>query len=247
MSFPTWGDLFDNYCAQTTVKTSLNLKRNDFYEEFARRRYNPSPISDTSCCRLVFLKDVLKNPTNKTLRRNGRFIWCRNLHYEGRNNNGYRQISFTIEKGKKRFKIAENNMFCLPSKVFVHNNRYFRSNLKTFSPFSTVFGHKQTMTMLRKSWDSDHESFQQMIDQDNPFKPGTLVLPRVGYFHPEVDWNKASETKNSLLTQEHPCGIILGKSFLDNDYIGREFYRVRFGETTYEKVHPVQMEIVNEV
>ena len=186
MSFPTWGDLFDNYCSHTTIKTSLGLKQNLFYEEFARRRYNPSPISDTSCCRLVFLKDVLHNPTNKTLCRQGRFIWCKNLHYEGRDDNGYRQISFTIDKGKKRFKVSEKNMLCLPSKVFIHNNRYFRSN-------------------------------------------------------------SVGDTKQNMSGRDHPCGIILGKSLVDNDYVGREFYRVRFGNTTYEKVHPVQMEILNEV
>ena len=48
-------------------------------------------------------------------------------------------------------------------------------------------------------------------------------------------------------SQEHPCGIILGPSRNDNEYVSREFYRVRFGGTTYEKVHPVQMEIINEV
>jgi hypothetical protein len=247
MNFPTWRDLFDNYCSQTTLKTSTGLVRNPFYEEFARRRYNPSPINDTSCCRLVFLKDVLQNPTNKTLRRQGRFIWCRDLTYEGRDNRGYRQVSFTVDKGKKRFKVSENNMMCLPSKVFVHNNRYFRSNLKTFGSFSTVFGHRQTMTMMRKSWNGTQAEFEELVDQEKPFKPGTLVLPRVGYFHPDVDWTSVAGAKKNLLPQDHPCGIILGNSFVDNDYVGREFYRVRFGETTYEKVHPVQMEIINEV
>jgi hypothetical protein len=247
MNFPTWGDLFDNYCSQTSLKTSLGLKKNPFFEEFARRRYNPSPINDTNCCRLIFLKDVLQDQTNKTLRRQGRFIWCKNLHYEGRNDDGYRQFSFTVDKGKKRFKVSENNVLCLPSKVFVHNNRYFRSNLKTFTCFSTVFGHRQTMTMMRKSWDDSKDSFEDIINQDNPFKPGTLVLPRVGYFHPDVDWTSISESKKNLSMLDHPCGIVLGKSLIDSDYVGREFYRVRFGDTTYEKVHPVQMEIINEV
>ena len=48
-------------------------------------------------------------------------------------------------------------------------------------------------------------------------------------------------------TATHPYGIILAPSFNNTDYSGREFYRVRFGGTTYEKVHPVQMEIINEV
>ena len=47
--------------------------------------------------------------------------------------------------------------------------------------------------------------------------------------------------------QQHPCGIILGKEIIDDKFIGKEFYRVRFGNTTYEKVHPIQMEILNEV
>ena len=34
---------------------------------------------------------------------------------------------------------------------------------------------------------------------------------------------------------------------MNEEFIGREFYRVRFGDTTYERVHPVQLEIINEV
>ena len=51
----------------------------------------------------------------------------------------------------------------------------------------------------------------------------------------------------SMRQQQHPCGIVLGRSFDRDDYMGREFYRVRFGDTTYERVHPVEMEIINEV
>tara|TARA_B100000424_G_scaffold248583_1_gene221831 strand:- start:283 stop:984 length:702 start_codon:yes stop_codon:yes gene_type:complete len=231
--FPTWQDLEENYCSK---KTSVL-----YYEDFACRRYNCSPIRDHEQVRLVFLKDVLKSEGYQTLRRRGRFIWCKNLRYEGRQEEQHRMFSFTVDNGQKRFKVSEQNVLCIPSKAYVHNNRYFRSNLKTFAPFSSVFKYEKSLQMMSKNTYLSKEAFLQEITKDNPFKSGTLVLPRVGYFFPDRSLNK----KQSL-TDPHPCGIILGPSFAD-PYLGREFYRVRFGETTYERVHPVQMEIINEV
>ena len=236
MTFPTWEDYINSYCA--------NKPPNPYYEEFACRRYNPSAIQEPGSCRLIFLKDVLDNPTNKTLRRKGRFIWCKNLEYEGRSPNGFRQISFTVDAGNKRFRVSENNILCVPAKTYVHNNKYFRSKLKTFLPFSSVFSYTKTIKMMAKAAGHSVETFQDIVASDSPYRPGALVRPRLGYFHPEINPGELGKTIDKNVT--HPIGIILGRAFAD-DYMGREFYRVRFGGTTYEKMHPVQLEIVNEV
>ena len=216
------------------------------FEPMALRRYNYSSSNDLSACRLVFLRGVLDNPTNNTLVRNGRFIWCRNLKYEGRDEFGLRHVSFTIDKGKKRFSVSENNFLCIPSKSFVNNNRWFRSVTKTFMAFSSVFSYENTMEMMLKQSDLSRKDFVKNVRKENPYVPGTLVSARLGYFYPSEDLY-ASEGKKIDFGQEHPYGIIVGSAFENNDYVGREFYRVRFGATTYERVHPVQMEIVNEV
>jgi len=92
---------------------------------------------------------------------------------------------------------------------------------------------------MSKASGISREDMLSRIQEDTPFGPGTLVAPRLGYFYPE---SPAPERRG----HHHPCGIILGPA-LDNHFGGRELYRVRFGDTTYEKVHPVQMEIINEV
>ena len=85
------------------------------------------------------------------------------------------------------------------------------------------------------------EKMQSIIDADNPYKPGTLIAPRLGYFYP--DQAAYQTTKQLNLDEDHPCGLILGPALVDN-YLGRELYRVRFGDYTHEKVHPAQMEII---
>tara|TARA_R100000008_G_C3579111_1_gene167233 strand:- start:664 stop:1365 length:702 start_codon:yes stop_codon:yes gene_type:complete len=233
VSLPTWGDLAAFYCSNKS-------EHNPYFEEFSVRRYNYASSLDRGMCRLVFLKDVLKDKSNKTLCRSGRFIWCKKLRYEGRNEEGFRQVSFTVDRGKKRFSVSENNVLCVPSKVYVGNNKYFRSKLKTFHPFSSVFSYNNTLAMMSRADNYELDHFKEIVEKDNPYKPGTLVAPRLGYFFPEV-------TPGQNPDQEHPCGIILGKEVANEQFIGREFYRVRFGNTTYEKVHPIQMEILNEV
>ena len=237
MTFSTWGDLIRDFCS---IKNSSS-----FYEEFSTRRYNYAPSNDRFSCRLIFLKDVLKNKQNKTLRRHGRFIWCRGLRYEGRNEDGVRSISFTDDKGQKRFCVGENNILCLPSNICVQNNRYFKAKKKTFLPFSTVFSYKNTLSMMIKNGDCNESELLTMLEADSPYRPGTLVAPRHGYFFPDIDPKKLDKEISS--EQPHPCGIILGPSMVENKYVDKEFYRVRFGNTTYERVHPVQMEIVNEI
>ena len=214
---------------------------NPYYEELSRRRYNYSPLPDTDSCRLVFLKEAGATKRNRTLCRHGRFIWCKGLSYAGRSPDGFRQIQFTVDGGNKLFMVKENNVLCLPSNTYVSNNRYFRNAHKTFLAFSSVFQYQNTLEMMCKNGSWSLDELAATLYKDNPFKAGTLVAPRLGYFYPQCD-PPSSADKHT----EHPCGIILGRALRD-DYIGREFYRVRFGATTYERVHPVQMEVLNEV
>jgi hypothetical protein len=240
MILPTWGDLADTYCTATTINHPRSgLIPNPYYEEMALRRYNYSPSLDTSACRLVFLSSALQASTNRTLGRSGRFIWCKNLNYIGKREGGYRYVSFSVDRGQKRFTVGERDMVCIPSQIFINNNRYFRTPHKIFTPFSTVFGYPNTLKMMANIRGISRKEMAAVIRQDSPFGAGTLVVPRLGYFYPQ------SPTPDRR-DKEHPCGIILGPS-LDNGYGGRELYRVRFGDTTYEQVHPVQLEIINEV
>jgi len=246
VNLPTYEQLISQHCSiervhQVGQSPYGRGENNPHYEPFAQRRYNYSASSDVVSVRLVFTKDVLSDPDNKTLVRNGRFIWCKNLKYEGRDSSGFRQVSFTIDAGKKRFLVSENNILCIPAKTFINNNKLFRSKLKTFHSFSTVFSYKHTFNMMLKNGSLEREELNSLISEDSPFKPGTLVAPRLGYFFPERDPRQPER-----LESEHPFGIVLGSSLLP-DHLGREFYRVRFGSTTYERVHPVEMEIVNEV
>jgi hypothetical protein len=236
VTFPTWGELMNGFCIH---------RQSVYYEDFANRRYNYAPTLDNEACRLIFLKDVLKNDDNRTLQRQGRFIWCKELQYEGRNSHGYRQLSFSVDHGKKRFLTSERNTLCLPSTLCVSNNRYFKSKSKLFHPFSSVFAYEKTIKMMADATHLTQNDFKAEVLHDSPYKPGTLIIPRRGYFHPEVDPNNINvEIKED---EAHPCGIILGPQLIENKYVAKEFYRVRFGATTYERVHPVQMEIINEI
>ena len=234
MKFPTWHELKNQHC-------SVRQPVSPFYEAFANRRYNYAASSDPNSCRLLFLKDVENDYHNRTLRRNGRFIWCRNLNYEDTSSDGFRMVSFTVDAGSKRFMVEERNILCIPNQACVANNRYFRSHHKTFHPFSSVFSYKNAIRMMAKTSGCEKNVFLDKIEKDSPYKPGTLIVPRLGYFYPEEGTFPESLSASH---REHPCGIILGPSLIDNTYITKEFYRVRFGKTTYEKIHPVQMEIV---
>ena len=288
----TWHDLANHFCAR---RKSLGPVPNPLFEECAARRYNFSRSGDTTAIRLVFLRGVLKDAANQTLVRQGRFIWCKNLRYEGKNSESLRLISFTVDKGQKRFIVAENNVLCLPSNSFISNNSFFRNLQKIFGSFASVFCYDKTLRMMMKNssreWGS-LKDFTAHLAADAPYRPGTLVRPRLGYFLPEASrlatkmeelvglycaqkfcHDKKSEIlgalaqhpggyispeiKNDLVgffewgaavpDTTHPYGIIIGRNDGSNSHSGRELYRVRFGNTTYERVHAAQMEIVNEV
>ena len=253
MIYPTWGDLWDNYCTirsrprvtdPSFSSAGQSFEVNSYYEDMAVKRYNYSPILDEGKVRLIFLKSVLENPTNKTLVRKGRYLWCSNLQYEGVNSNGLREFSFTLDTGSKRFVVTENNALCLPSGCYVNNNKFFRPKNKTFLPFGSVFNYRSCLEMFARRRQCSIEEMSDLVRKDSPYRPGTLVIPRLGYFYPVVELR---ENHPGSRHNAHPCGLVLGPALDNNSDGGREFYRVRFGETTYERVHPVQMEIVNEV
>jgi len=289
VSLPTWIDLVHNHCTKVTLNQG---SPNPLYEPLSSRRYNYASSKDVSSIRLLFLSPILESKRNKTLIRQGRFVWCKNLQYAGTSQEGLRQVSFTIDKGRKRFVTTENNLLCIPAKVFVNNSRYLRNKHSLFRGFSSVFGYENTVRMMLSGPthpSGDYEDFVSLLASDNPYRPGTLVAPRVGYFYPAVA--PLGSTMNEIFSRfesevpvrakekkaiedyifrdrpvssaeecvalerfgewtaadaasRHPYGIILGPSFENNKNTGREFYRVRFGETTYERVHPVEMEIL---
>ena len=243
MTHPSWGELRDYHCSQRTLRLDNRTVQNPYYEDMADRRYNYSAASDTSASRLVFLKGVLSNPTNKTLQRHGRFIWCRNVQYAGRSSSGLRQLSFTVDSGSKRFVVTEDNVVCVPSNAFINNSRYFRESRKTFLGFASVFSYTKSIASMAKNMKMPQSSLRELLDEESPFKPGALVSPRLGYFFPEILAGNAVPEWNT----PHPCGLILGPSVDSRNYMGRELYRVRFGATTYENVNVAQMEILNEI
>lgn len=247
MRLPTWEELDRHHCSRATIPPSGEEKywqNNIYYEELSKRRYNYATAGDRDKWRFVFLKDVLRSPANKTLCRKGRFIWCRNLRYEGKDQAGLRSVSFTVDKGTKRFLVSENNLLCLPSHAFINNNRYFRVSEKTFTGFGSPFCYPKTVREMARNHKITVGDMRELLHHDDPFRPGTLVAPRLGYFFPN---QSLSPSVHDMRTSAHPCGIVLGSSFVGDDFMGRYFYRVRFGEHTYESVHAVQMEIINEV
>lgn len=244
----TWGELRSCHCSNRWYRPdppSSVQQCNPYYEDFALRRFNYAVSLEREACRLVFLRGVLDNPDNKTLVRNGRFIWCRNLKYEGVSENGFRQISFTVDKGQKRFVVEENQTLCLPGKTYVSNNKYFRKSSGTFKAFGGVFGYEKTLKMMAKAEKTTSDHLLRQIEKDNPYRAGTLVAPRLGYFYPMAAMPPGISQPD--LHTHHPYGIILGPCLENSREMGRQFYRVRFGGTTYERVHPVEMEIINEV
>jgi|TARA_R110000803_G_scaffold194928_1_gene258098 hypothetical protein len=293
MTTKTWYDLADHFC--TREKSLLDGGDNQYFERLAARRYNYAKKSTPGAVRLVFLQSAGADSTNKTLLRNGRFVWCKNLRYEGINKDSLRKLSFTIGKGKKRFVVTEEDVLVIPGNIFINNNSFFRNYSKVFSSFPSVFNCRECLKIMRRSDEYDWGSldeFAEYIASYTPFRPGTLVQPRLGLFIPKIDKleEKMSElsglycdasalnskrgdlisylsgrdyitTDKALLDlfhgfrdwceeeplAKHPVGIVLGRSRNISPHSGKELYRVSFAETIYEQVHPIQLEVLNEV
>lgn len=293
MSNHTWYDLADHFCARE--KSLMDGGDNQYFERLAARRYNYALKSNPGAVRLVFLRSAAESPTNKTLLRNGRFIWCKNLRFEGVTENNLRKLSFTIGKGQKRFTVTEQDVLVIPGNIYINNNSFFRKYEKVFSSFSSVFACRECLKIMKRSDGYDWKSldeFAEYIRSYAPFRPGTLVSPRMGFFVPRISKlqdkvadlsakfcqeksinNRKQElisylsgrdyitTDQNLLklfndfnewckeepSAAHPVGIVLGQARDVSPYSGRELYRVSFAETIYEKVHPIQMEVLNEV
>lgn len=289
----TWYDLADHFCARE--KSLLDGGENQYFDRFAARRYNYALKHTPGAVRLVFLKSVIKDKRNKTLSRDGRFIWCKNLRYEGQDESGYRTVSFNIGNGNKRFKVSELDVVAIPNNIFINNNSYFKKYNKVLSSFSSVFEYQDALKLMKKNDDnqwSSLEEFYQFIKSESPYQPGTLISPRRGLFFPKLSVfqqkidelvtkfcfennlnNRRQELKtylsgrdyitrdkklldlfnkfNDWCSQEqsavHPVGIVLGRARDVSPHSGRELYRVSFAETIYEKIHPIQMEVINEI
>ena len=291
----TWYDLADHFCARE--KSLLDRGKNKYFERLAARRYNYANKNITGAVRLVFLKEVAADKTNKTLVRNGRFVWCKNLTYEGVNDDGYRMISFTIADGNKRFYVSERHVLAIPHNIYINNNSFFMKYNKVFASFSSVFSYREAAKTMKRNDDGHWEDLDDFMDYlrcDTPFPPGTLVRARKGMFFPRL--SKLQETM-AVLTErfceekglmkhstrlneylagrvhsytstdkelleifyqfndwcekspeaDHPVGVVIGPARGISPHSGKELYRVSFAETIYEEVHPIQLEVINEV
>ena len=160
---------------------------NQYFEEISRRRYNYSPANDQSRVRLLFPKQVLsRHPQYKTLVRNGRAIWCFDLKYEGVSSSGYRQFSFNLKGGKKRFTVEERDALCIPVHCSVIPQPW-RPNHRSLAPFGTVFGYEQAVRIMyqnREDLSLTLSAFEQIILGASPYQPGALVRPRLPYYYP---------------------------------------------------------------
>ena len=293
MSHHTWYDLADHFCARE--KSLIDGGKNKYFERLAARRYNYANKNAAGTVRLVFLNSVAKNKINKTLSRAGRFVWCKNLKYEGKGDDGYRKISFTIGSGGKRFFVCESNVLAIPHNTYINNNSYFRNYNKVFGSFASVFDYRDAIKVMKRNssqrWD-DLESYESFLQQESPFKTGTLVCARKGLFFPRLSKfqekieelvdrycveNYCTQHNHKLkaylsgrdyITRDkklqglfdsfikwcahtpeamHPVGVVVGRSRNVSPYSGKELYRVSFADTIYEEVHPIQMEVLNEV
>ena len=298
---PSWLDLVSMF---SSSRLTLLGEENKLYDKAATRNYYPSTSVDKYSLRLVFLSTVSEDYRNRTLDRRGRFLWARNLRYEGVDADGLRQISFTLDKGSKRFTVSESEVLCLPSRASVRSSstkHNFNPPPLAYTSFSSVFEYDNALKQLhRKSGVADYETYVSTLTAASPFKPGTLVSPRLGYFLPKrssfvgvasaatdqffdevpsllssantrVEFldtlTSALAFSDSLVYKtpieiikiirafgdwcsssrgfEHPYGIVLSRNYQPHQRsTGKEFYRVNFGGTIYEKVMPIQMEVL---
>ena len=288
-------DLADHFCARE--KSLLDKGDNKYFERLAARRYNYATKNIIGSLRLVFLKGVTENKNNKTLFRDGRFIWVKNIKYEGRDAEGYRNVSFTISNGNKRFIVSERYMLAIPNNIYINNNSFFKKYNRIFVSFSSLFNCREAAKMMKRNDDNNWEDidcFMEHLKSESPFRPGTLVRPRRGLFFPKLSnlqqkmedlttdfcsssglWQHSKRLNQYLAGRPHtytsqdselmsiverfnewcegkpeaihPVGVVLGPARGISPHSGRELYRVSFAETIYEELHPIQLEIINEV
>jgi len=186
----TWLNLYQNFFGNQFryYSDDTTVERNPFFEAISRRRYNYSPSRDEDRVRLVFPAQVLeKHPDYTTLVRGGRSLWCHNLAYEGTSPRGYRQFSFNLTGGKKRFLVDESDALCIPSRCSVIPSP-FRIGWAIFRPFGAVFGYENALRMMHSSYGErvSYEEFCEITHDADPFQPGALVRPRMAYFYPRA-------------------------------------------------------------
>jgi hypothetical protein len=185
----SWLKLYQDFFGDR-VKCYSDGMVNESWEEISHRRYNYSSSDDVHAVRLLFPKIILEeHPHYKTLVRKGRAIWCYGLKYEGVSAKGYRQVSFHLKGGQKRFLVEERYALCVPSKASVIP-RPWRSNSEVFKPFGALFAYESALQLMYTHTTAAIPSYNEFIEQvkaDCPFKPGVLVRPRLGYFYPRLD------------------------------------------------------------
>jgi hypothetical protein len=249
MKIPTWAELAA--CHGSNRLLADTDQKNPRYERFMDRRYNYATGDDRHAIRLIFTEKAKQSLPSPSSLRDGRFLWAKKLRFEGVDaETGMRKISFTTGKRKRRLTVLEDGVLCLPARLSVNNDKLLRNREIKLAMFSTVFSYAPALAMMFRDQKSfaqpDREQFFEEIRSLDPFRPGMLVAPRLGYFYP-IGKPPSYDRENPGL-QEFPYGIVLGTCpESPKSIFGREFYRVRFGGTTYNKVLALQMEIINEV
>ena len=183
---------------------------NEHFEELSRRRYNYSPATDRKRVRLVFPKQILsRHPHYKTLVRKGRALWCFDLKYAGVSPAGYRQFSFHLKGGKKRFTVEERDALCIPVHCSVIPVPW-RPDHKVFTPFGTVFGYEQALQLMFRNRDDlglSYNDFLALLDAASPFKPGALVRPRLRYYYPRKPREEVLIDLAEKFSRREPMGF----------------------------------------
>ena len=237
--FPkTWASLRKYYACHESPD-------NPFFEPFTRRRYNPIRSDDSNRVRLVFLNRTLEvYPEYKTLVRKGRPVWCENLSFEGARN-GHRFFGFNLKGGKKRFIVSDSCCFLLPSRLYVYPSWPSRlgSAKSVCSRLGTIFGCPPALKMMYNNLENSAETLEDFlarVDSLAPFKPGTLVSPRLGLFRPmHNDFDDQDK--------QFPYGLIISREKSKyQELYGRELFTVSFGHYMVENVHPIEMEVIND-
>jgi hypothetical protein len=97
---------------------------------------------------------------------------------------------------------------------------------------------QETMSVLVKEF-CETKGFLQHADRLNDYLAGRSI----------THLNRNDELWEAFRHPAaiHPVGVVLGRSRNVSPHSGRELYRVSFADTIYEEVHPVQLEVINEV